>query len=209
MRRIVTRAAALAVVGVVGVGGVAAATPSAGFGNGNVGGGGSGATYGGGGAQGAGGGGQEQLPAAGASVSDVVAEHLAFMVQEEKLARDVYALAESLYSDRVFVNIGQSESTHVAAVQSLLDRYGIADPTVGLAAGEFVDTGLTDLYEQLSAQVRQSRDGAIDAGVSIEIKDIADLRAALELDAPADVTTVLGNLLEASQRHLAAFQRQA
>ena len=44
-------------------------------------------------------------------------------------------------------------------------------------------------------------------GVDVEVKDIADLEEAMELDAPADVTAVLGNLLAGSKRHLAAFQR--
>ena len=39
--------------------------------------------------------------------------------------------------------------------------------------------------------------------------DIADLEQALELEAPADVTAVLQNLLAGSERHLAAFERNA
>ena len=48
---------------------------------------------------------------------------------------------------------------------------------------------------------------AVQVGVEVEVTDIEDLEAALELEAPADVTAVLENLLAGSQRHLAAFQR--
>lgn len=54
-----------------------------------------------------------------------------------------------------------------------------------------------------------SRDQAVQAGILVEVADIADLKDALTMKAPSDVRTVLGNLLAGSQRHLAAFQRNA
>ena len=151
------------------------------------------------------------VPAAvpNATISTDVADMLAFMVQEEKLARDVYALAIDEYGDRVFVNINRSESNHMAELQVLLDRYDVADPTANAAPGEFTEDELTGMYANLAAQVGTDRAGAIDAGIAVETADIADLKDALELAAPADVTTVLENLLAGSERHLAAFQRNA
>ena len=160
-----------------------------------------------GGGQGAGEGTDLPAPVPGATISDEVAAELAFMVEEEKLARDVYQLAASLYPDRVFANIARAESTHMSEVQVLLDRYDVADPTEGKAAGQFVDEDLAALYATLADQVRASRDGAVQAGVAVEQADIADLQEALAMDAPSDVDTILGNLLAGSQRHLAAFQR--
>ena len=132
---------------------------------------------------------------------------LAFMVQEEQLARDVYALAIDEYGDRVFVNINRSESNHMAELQVLLDRYDIAGPTVAAGAGEYSDDELTGMFASLAEQVGTDRVGAINAGIAVETADIADLKDALEMAAPADVTTVLENLLAGSERHLAAFQR--
>jgi hypothetical protein len=134
---------------------------------------------------------------------------LTFMVQEEKLARDVYALATDEYGDRVFVNINRAESNHMAELQVLLDRYDVTDPTANAALGRFADEELTGMYADLQAQVATDRAGAIAAGIAIETADIADLKDALELRAPADVTAVLENLLAGSERHLAAFQRNA
>ena len=65
------------------------------------------------------------------------------------------------------------------------------------------------MYADLAEQVGTDRAGAIDAGLAVERADIADLEDALELGAPADVTAVLENLLAGSERHLAAFQRNA
>jgi hypothetical protein len=134
---------------------------------------------------------------------------LAFMVQEEKLARDVYALAIDGYGDRVFVNINRAESNHMAELQVLLDRYDVTDPTANAALGRFADEELTGMYADLVARVGTDRAGAIDAGIAVETADIADLKDALGLAAPSDVTGVLENLLAGSERHLAAFQRNA
>jgi hypothetical protein len=151
------------------------------------------------------------IPAAvpNATISADVAHMLAFMVQEEKLARDVYALAIDAYGDRVFVNINRSESNHMAELQVLLDRYDVPDPTANAVSGRFAEDELTAMYAGLADKVGTDRAGAIDAGIAVETADIADLKDALELTAPADVTAVLENLLAGSERHLAAFQRNA
>jgi hypothetical protein len=185
-----------------------------GNGNGQGGGNGNGRSQGGG-TGGHGSGEQDQshaadVPAAvpGATISTEVAEVLAFMAEEEKLARDVYTLAKVAYPDaRVFANISRSESTHMSEVQVLLERYDVTDPTEGNGPGEFADDALQNLFDDLADRVDDSRDAAVQVGVDVEVRDIADLRQALDLDAPADVTAVLGNLLAGSERHLAAFQR--
>ncbi|MGB8021750.1 MAG: DUF2202 domain-containing protein [Candidatus Nanopelagicales bacterium] len=236
MSRIAKTAVAVAAAGVMGLGSVATAASAIALGNGagqgagqqvaacdgsgNQQGNGSGRAYGNGAGRGAGnrGAGNQgaathapDVPAAvpGATISTQVAKELAYMVQEEKLARDVYALAKSRYSDRVFTNINRAETNHMAELRVLLDRYDVKDPTAGVAAGKFADKDLQALYDKLAAQVKKSRDEAVKAGITVETTDIADLKDALKLKAPSDVTTVLKNLLAGSQRHLAAFQRNA
>lgn len=131
------------------------------------------------------------------------------MVAEEQLARDVYALAKAKYGDRVFTNINASESNHIAELRIILDRYHVTDPTATAEAGVFANPDLQALYNKLAGQVALSRAQAVQAGITVENTDIADLKTALGMTAPADVKAVLGNLLAGSNRHLAAFQRNA
>ncbi len=122
----------------------------------------------------------------------------------------MYDLAAAHQDLRAFTNIGLAEDRHLASVQVLLERYGLDDPTEGAAAGEFNHPTLQALYDQLAAQVVTDRASAVAAGVLIEQTDIADLEELLaNVDLPADVTAVAGDLLAGSQRHLAAFQRQS
>ncbi len=139
--------------------------------------------------------------------TSTLAEMLTFIVQEEKLAHDLYVQLASTSGAQQFQNVLNSESTHISLVQGLLTTYNIVDPTVGLAEGEFVNQDLQALYDSLLASGSVDRAGAIAAGIAVEEKDIADIEAMLATDLPSDVVSVLERLLSGSQNHLAAFLR--
>jgi hypothetical protein len=131
---------------------------------------------------------------------------LASMVQEEKLAHDLYTAFAGKYDAVVFDRIAASETRHLDAVRTLLSRYGVADPTADKAAGQFSDPTVQATYDKLLAQGQTSQTAAMKAGVTVEQTDIADLTAALNgLSAP-DVKQVYTQLRMASQHHLSAFQ---
>jgi hypothetical protein len=139
--------------------------------------------------------------------TSTLAEMLTFIVQEEKLAHDLYVQLASTSGAQQFANIVNSESTHISLVQGLLTTYNIVDPTVGLAEGEFVNQDLQALYDSLLASGSVDRAGAIAAGIAVEEKDIADIEVMLASELPSDVASVLERLLSGSQNHLAAFLR--
>jgi hypothetical protein len=131
---------------------------------------------------------------------------LVAMAQEERLAHDLYAAFAAKYDAVVFDRIADSENRHLAAVRTLLTRYGVADPTAGRPAGQFSDTAVQATYDKLLAEGQAGQADALRTGVTVEQTDIADLTAALDgLSAP-DVTQVYTQLRMASQHHLAAFQ---
>ncbi len=85
-------------------------------------------------------------------LSEQEAADLAYMREEEKLAHDVYVALYEEWGQPTFSNIAKSEQTHTDAIKTLLDRYGVVDPTVGKAVGEFTDPRLQELYTTLVAQ---------------------------------------------------------
>jgi hypothetical protein len=131
---------------------------------------------------------------------------LAAMAQEEKLAHDLYATFADKYDAAVFDRIARAETQHQAAVRNLLERYGLADPTAGKAVGQFSDPAVQATYDRLLAQGNTGLAAALQVGQQVETTDIADLRAALDGLSVPDAIQVYTNLLDASQRHLAAFQ---
>jgi hypothetical protein len=138
-------------------------------------------------------------------LSDVEAQGLLYMREEEKLARDVYLVLYEQWGVQVFSNIAASEDTHMAAVKTLLDRYGLGDPVEGKAAGEFANEELQALYDQLVEQSSQSLVEALKVGAAIEEIDILDLQAYLAQTDRADIQRVYESLVRGSRNHLRAF----
>ncbi len=128
------------------------------------------------------------------------------MAEEEKLAHDVYVALDESYGGVIFERIANSESRHLAALRKLMARYGVADPTAGLAEGEFATPATRQLYQDLLGQATTLQ-MAMDVGATIERQDIADLRDAIAAADQRNVTRVYSNLLRGSQRHLVAFTR--
>jgi hypothetical protein len=133
---------------------------------------------------------------------------LQYMREEEKLAQDVYARLGAACGARVFTNITRSEAKHTATVKVFLDAFGIADPAAGRTAGSYESDELQALYAQLVGQGAASFKDAVNVGIAVEKRDIADLQARIAATDRADLRAMYGNLLRASQNHLRAFQRQ-
>ena len=130
---------------------------------------------------------------------------LAAMAEEEKLAHDLYVAFADKYGTTVFTRIPNAETQHLEEVRILLERYAVADPTVGQAMGVFSTTSAQQQYNKLLAQGTASVDAAYAASRTVETTDITDLKSASAGVTAPDVLQVYKNLLAGSQRHLVAF----
>ncbi|NCU40822.1 DUF2202 domain-containing protein [Candidatus Saccharibacteria bacterium] len=149
------------------------------------------------------------LDSSQASNNQTTAEELAYIIEEEKLAYDVYQAMYDRWGSRIFNNIKNSETTHQNMVLAVMESRGLADPRKD-ELGKFTNQDLQKLYDTLVAQGNQSQVEAYKVGVIIEETDIADLKKILSnLDTKdGDVKAVLENLLSGSENHLRAFNRQ-
>ena len=145
-----------------------------------------------------------------ASNNPDTAKKLTYLIEEEKLAHDVYQAMYDKWGARVFGNIKNSEATHQELVWAIMKSRGMSDPRSD-KAGVFTDPTLQATYDKLIAQGSQSVNEAYKVGIAIEEMDIADLKDTIaKLDAlDTDVQATLDNLLFGSENHLRAFTRQA
>ena len=141
------------------------------------------------------------------SLSQIEADTLNFMREEEKLARDVYLVMFTYWSSKTFTNIAESEQTHMDAIKKLLDKYGLPDPA-DPQIGVFNDTELQQLYDDLVVQGANSKLDALMVGALIEEVDIEDLQTAIDQTDKQDLDRVYGNLMSGSENHLRAFVSQ-
>lgn len=142
------------------------------------------------------------------SLSSAEREALLYMVEEEKMARDVYLHLYEVWNVRTFSNIARSEEQHIAAVSSLLDRYDIEAPATLDDPGTFENEQLQSMYEQLVANGEKSLEAAFTVGATIEDVDLADLTAELAGVDNQDIMMVFESLIAGSENHMRSFVRQ-
>ncbi len=147
---------------------------------------------------------QSPVVAPTTSLTEADAEGILFMREEEKLARDVYLTMYDTWGLAIFQNIARSEDTHMAAIKTLIDRYGLEDPA-SPEIGVFTDPTLQQLYDQLVEQGSQSLEEALRVGAAIEEIDIIDLQERLEQTEQADIQIIYNSLMKGSRNHLRAF----
>ena len=134
---------------------------------------------------------------------------LMFMVEEEKLAMDVYNYLYTLYPVKIFEKIGLSESKHVAAVSKLIEKFELENPIEGNGPGVFVNGDLQQMYYDLQALGEESKIGALTAGVIIEETDIEDIQGYLdEVVQAKPLQQVYEHLLLGSYKHLDSFNHE-
>lgn len=143
------------------------------------------------------------------ATTDPIMATLNHMIEEEKLAHDVYQVLADKWGARVFSNITRSETNHQNELLAIIESNGVTDPRTG-KVGTFNDKDLQALYDKLIAQGSASASEAYKVGVAIETLDIDDLKKAMAglTDKDTDLKAAYTNLMNGSERHLAAFNRQ-
>ncbi len=141
-------------------------------------------------------------------LSSAETDGILYMREEEKLARDAYRYLDSIWDQRVFGNITESEQTHMDSMLLLVERYQLTDPVGDNEPGVFVDAELQQLYDELIAKGQASLIDALEVGAMIEEVDIVDLeRDKAEVEGNDDILLVYDNLEKGSRNHLRAFVR--
>jgi hypothetical protein len=135
------------------------------------------------------------LPAQAATptVSAKVKAQLLYLVEEEKLAHDVYTALDAVSISPKFSNISDAEQTHMDYISALLVTYGIKNPTIGKAAGEFTNKSLAALYKTLVTKGKKSAIDALQVGILIEEKDLTDLETLSKTVKKADIKNISTN----------------
>jgi hypothetical protein len=142
------------------------------------------------------------------SLTELEKTDLLFLIEEEKMARDVYLFSGALYNQNIFQNIPESEQIHMDRIKSLLEKYDVEDPTEGMAQGQFTNTDIQALYDELTNSSSESLMDAFIAGATIEDRDIADLISLKQNTDKEDLISAYDFLLCGSKNHMRGFMNQ-
>jgi len=154
------------------------------------------------------------LPLSGLADSTVVlddeaAAGLVYMIEEEKMARDLYDVFFEQTGSVVFDRISDSEQKHMDSLLAVAENAGIDISGISTTAGVFSNAAIQNLYDTLLAQGSISLDAAYEVGVLVERADIADLEHYSSDAEIGIVGTVYAHLEIGSEHHLAAFTQYA
>jgi len=139
-----------------------------------------------------------------AQLSQSEKDGLMYMYEEEKLAHDVYKTLSEKYTVPVFKNITKSEAYHMNMVLDLIKKYELKDPS-GKAEGEFANTELQKLYNDLIEKGSKSLIDALEVGATIEDVDIYDLDKLNNKVKNEDISKLYNQLICGSENHMRAF----
>lgn len=141
-----------------------------------------------------------------ANLSNQEINDMKYMLEEEKVARDVYEFLDTKWDLRVFNNIKSSEQRHMDMVEYLLNAnkvsYQLSDKQ-----GVFYNDDLQKLYNSLIEKGSKSKYDALEVGKTIEDTDIEDLENAMKNTSNSEIKEVYSQLIFASNNHLRAFNR--
>ena len=140
------------------------------------------------------------------NISDAEVSSLLFMIEEEKMARDIY---DALYEQTGLISfdrISDSEQKHYDTLLKTAEKLGIDTSALSTQTGVFTNVEVQNLYDQLMVQGSVSTEAALEVGIAIETTDIADLYSAIESTEISLLGGVYENLLDASYNHLSAFE---
>lgn len=141
------------------------------------------------------------------AITSTEAEALLFMLEEEKLARDVYLNLLEKWDSHVFSNISSAEQRHMDMLSCLIKKYELELPAQDLGIGEFEDEQFQALYDSLMSKGLESLTNAYAVGATIEDVDIYDLMNQSTEVNNVDILAVFSELTRGSRNHMRAFHR--
>jgi len=138
-------------------------------------------------------------------LSDNDQNMLLLLLEEDKMARDVYTKLYQEWDLKQFGNISKSEQRHTNSIQQLLDDLNV--PYEILEPGQFHNQEIKALYDKFIERGLKGPKEALFVGATIEDLDIKDLQEAINSTDNQSVITVLEKLLCGSKNHMRAFSR--
>ena len=143
------------------------------------------------------------------TINSKVKHSLAYMYEEERLAKEVYLAIYDKQPVRQLSKIASgAEVRHIDAVKKLATRYGVATPYQ--QAGRYNIASIQSLYNDLYAKGIRSRKDALEVGCMVEVVDINDLNNYIGEAEQANAQDVLQTydfLRKGSYNHYWAFDR--
>lgn len=158
-----------------------------------------------------------------ADLSDEQKYTIAYMWNEEKMAKELYLALNQLTDLKTFENIAtNAETQHMESVEKLIEKYDLnilnadgnysggydEDALEAYQSGEYSITEISEMYNTLYEQGSASSQNALEVGCMVEVTDVNDLNDDIEkVEGIEDLTIVFESLRSGSYAHYFAFDK--
>jgi len=143
------------------------------------------------------------------SLNSSVKDSLAFMYEEERLAKEVYlSVYQKQPVQQLYRIATNSETRHISAVESLARKYGV--PITAQRVGHYKNRHIQELFNTLYKKGIRSTKDALEVGCMVEVTDINDLNKYIyqaQKAGASDVVQTYEFLRRGSYNHYWAFDR--
>lgn len=122
------------------------------------------------------------------------------MIEEERLAVELYQLLSENWDQPIFARILEEEKIHLVRVRRLGKKYQVEEST--MEYGMFLDQTLQNLFNGFRIRANASEKEALLAAAEFEERDIVDLQKYFKTTNNADLIITYEFLLEGAKDHL-------
>jgi len=129
------------------------------------------------------------------------------IIEEEKLARDIYSEFYRLHSEGIFLEISKDEQKHMDRILTLVDIYKFEDPVKTNPPGVFSDPNVQVLYNQLLLEGTKSLEDALKVAIKLEKIDKEDISKTKSKTSALSSIDTFDFLMTGSKYHLDKYTK--
>ena len=127
---------------------------------------------------------------------------LRFMIEKEKLMRNVYQVMYEKHQVELFKTISECKERHMNLLAVRFDKYEVENPTANTAEDEFENSSIQQIYNDFIKTTLP----LVSYVKALEEQHIVDVQSSMsQLEGNGDIMNVYNLILTESQTHLGAI----
>ena len=127
---------------------------------------------------------------------------LLFILEEEKMIRDLSYNFSDKYEDKIFEDIYKAENSHIDPVQKIVRDYNLDDPSSKKDVGEFHNPQIRMIYDELLKQGQKDKVSAYKALLQALERNISNLNENIDKTDKDGILFLFRNLRRSSKNHM-------
>lgn len=127
---------------------------------------------------------------------------LLFLLEEEKMIRDLSYKFSKQYEDKIFEDIYKAENSHIDPIQKIVRDYNLDDPSSDKDVGEFHNPQIQKFYDEFLEQGEKNKTFALKALLKALERNVSGLNKNINKTDKDGILFLFRNLKRSSKNHI-------